>query len=348
MKTQLLFLFMAVSAYCFSQSTSTVSGKINNPTGEKVYLRYYEKVDGKWTTSYHDSCVLDNGIFKLSAQLDSLTYIELFDGNEMAFIYLAPNENLKVSFNTLFFDETIIYSGDGSNRNNLMKNIFMIEEALNIDKYMAMYRPLKDQDMDTTQLFKYIGKLDSTIVGFIENEKTSYPELEKVLDAKIASYAKNMDRLRNNLRKKAKKERLAIEVKGKAFMTVNGVNLEGKKVSLSDYYGQIMVLDFWATWCGPCKVQFPDQHVLEEKYKGKVTFMSVGVWCKEDEWRAFAKEEGFENNIFLDKEEADKLQEPYMLTSIPRYMILDAEGKIVDFNAGRPSSGLSGQLDELL
>ena len=56
-------------------------------------------------------------------------------------------------------------------------------------------------------------------------------------------------------------------------------NLEGKTVQLSDYIGNLVVLDFWATWCGPCKASFPKMQEIVTKYKDKnVVFLFVDTW----------------------------------------------------------------------
>ena len=87
---------------------------------------------------------------------------------------------------------------------------------------------------------------------------------------------------------------------------------------------------------------------IEKEFHGKVDFLSVGVWCKENDWREMAPTFGFDLNLFLEKEEADKLRDTYALRFIPRYMILDAEGKILSVSASRPSTNLREQLNGLL
>ena len=56
-------------------------------------------------------------------------------------------------------------------------------------------------------------------------------------------------------------------LKYKKAIDFSGVNLNGDSISLSDFKGKIIVVDFWATWCVPCKEEFPTYKKLEEKYK---------------------------------------------------------------------------------
>ena len=116
------------------------------------------------------------------------------------------------------------------------------------------------------------------------------------------------------------------------------MNLEGKTAKLSDFKGKLTVLDFWATWCGPCRAEFPAYKKLEEKYGEEINFVSVGVFCKEEEWKKMASKEGFKNNIFLSKEVQDQIKE-LRVDFIPRYIVLDENHKIIDAMAPRPSSG---------
>jgi len=54
-------------------------------------------------------------------------------------------------------------------------------------------------------------------------------------------------------------------------------DLEGQKVTMSDYEGKIIILDFWATWCGPCKMEIPSFIKLQEDYKDDVVVLGVSL-----------------------------------------------------------------------
>ena len=125
---------------------------------------------------------------------------------------------------------------------------------------------------------------------------------------------------------------------GKEAVDFTGVDLEGNEISLSDFKGKITVVDFWATWCGPCKAEFPAYKELEEKYGEEINFVSVGVFCSEDDWREMATDEGFMHNIFLSKEAAQQIA-PYEVNSIPRYLVINENFELIDADAPRPSSG---------
>lgn len=119
---------------------------------------------------------------------------------------------------------------------------------------------------------------------------------------------------------------------------IKGTDLDGNEVALSEYKGQTIVLDFWATWCGPCKAEMPALHELEEEYGEEIAFVSVGVFCKEKDWVKMAKEFDLKRNLFLGEDDMEQI-EHYKVSFIPRYMVIDKDFKIIDADAPRPSSG---------
>lgn len=348
MKTLSLAFLLLTLSLGFTQEMASLSGEVLNPIGEKVYLRNFVQKDGRWAPNYFDSCQLNNGKFTLNAKLDSLTAVQFWDGNEVAFLYMKPGENLTMSVNTKYFDETLRFNGDGADRNQMWQQIFMIAELMQQKNSMAIFAYQKQDEKDTTELFAKVDQMDSTFIDFLKDQQSRFPDSKTYLENKIKSTSMSSERLKNSIRKGIKMEVLKEELKGQLFIDFAGVSLDGKDSKLSDYYGDIIVLDFWATWCGPCKAQFPDMHKLEKQYEGKVTFLSVAVSCKKKDWKKMAKEEGFKYNIYLEKEEFKKLSEAYIIATIPRYIILDAQGNIINLTAARPSGELSTQLDDLL
>lgn len=120
-------------------------------------------------------------------------------------------------------------------------------------------------------------------------------------------------------------------------------DVNGKQVALSDFKGKVVYVDVWATWCGPCKGEIPHLIKLEEAYHDNpnIVFMSVSVDKSKDidKWKQMLKDKGMGGVQLFAGDRSDEIMKPYKITGIPRFMLFDKEGKVVNADAPRPSSG---------
>ena len=108
---------------------------------------------------------------------------------------------------------------------------------------------------------------------------------------------------------------------------------KGASVKLSDYKGQVVLLDFWATWCGGCKVEIPWYVEFQNKYKGSGLSV-IGVSMDDDGWKSVKP--------FLEKQPVNypvvignpDLAKRYMVDAMPMTLLIDREGKIADSHVG--------------
>ncbi|MDE6227917.1 MAG: redoxin domain-containing protein [Muribaculaceae bacterium] len=110
-------------------------------------------------------------------------------------------------------------------------------------------------------------------------------------------------------------------------------DLEGKKVSLSDFRGKWVVLDFWGSWCGWCVKGFPALKEAYEKYGDKIVV--IGIDCNESEadWRAGVKKHQIPwLNLYNGNDRA--LYEAYGIEGFPTKAIINPEGHLVDLTTG--------------
>lgn len=140
------------------------------------------------------------------------------------------------------------------------------------------------------------------------------------------------------LAKLLKEGRSALEAKLKKQMinqpAVNFtlLDLDGKEVSLSDYKGKVIVVDFWATWCVPCKESFPAMQKTVDKYKEdkNVVFLFVNTWQTEADKKKnaenFIKEKKYTFHVLLDI--ANKVITDYKVSGIPTKFVIDGKGNI--------------------
>ncbi len=110
-------------------------------------------------------------------------------------------------------------------------------------------------------------------------------------------------------------------------------DLEGKPVSLSDYKGKVVFIDFWATWCPPCRASIPAVENLYEQYKDNEDFVVLGINLQEDKDTIlkFMKKQKMNYPVLLSDK---KVISNYKISSIPRFFIIDKNGEIYNKYVG--------------
>lgn len=122
----------------------------------------------------------------------------------------------------------------------------------------------------------------------------------------------------------------------------------GKEVRLSDYRGRYLYITVWATWCVPCKAELPYLDLLQKEYRNKnLQFLTVAV---DDPgsvslWRDFVHQYHYAGVHTID--ESGKFNSDYMIISIPRFILIGPDGKLISSNAPRPSGQIRQLFDTL-
>jgi thiol-disulfide isomerase/thioredoxin len=126
-------------------------------------------------------------------------------------------------------------------------------------------------------------------------------------------------------------------------------DLDGKEVALSSYKGKVVLLNFWATWCGPCKAEIPGFVELQEKYKDDLVIVGFSVDDPADKAKAFAAEYKMNYPILLGEGRED-VQESYgPIWGIPASFLISKDGKVCRKHLGiAPKSVFEKEIVALL
>ncbi|GAB2771810.1 hypothetical protein GCM10027275_13260 [Rhabdobacter roseus] len=132
---------------------------------------------------------------------------------------------------------------------------------------------------------------------------------------------------------------------GQPAPDIRGITPDGKAFSLRELRGKVVYVDVWATWCGPCVEQFLHAKKVKKQFEGNdlVAFLYVSIDQNEDEWKKYLRENPDLKGVHIiqnpEVEGTSSISKDYMVWGIPRYFLIDPQGKIVSSDAVRPSSG---------
>lgn len=180
-------------------------------------------------------------------------------------------------------------------------------------KHFLKYLLLKDQ-------LKYSGpseQVDKLITQFEE-------------ECSKGEYVEEIREMRENWRK--------LEA-GNAAPVFTYPDINGQMVALTDFIGKYVYVDVWATWCGPCRREIPHMEKLMNDYADEnIAFVAVSLDEDKDAWMEMVQNKELKGSQLYAGSWSSKIASDYMIRSIPRFLLIDPEGKIIDAKAPRPSS----------
>lgn len=205
-----------------------------------------------------------------------------------------------------------------------------IEEAKN-----EFFHNNPDSDLSGYYFANYIikGDVDETHAVLTERVKNG------LFGKEISETYKRMLKYRDARRNR---EIVVAGAPAPAF-TLKDVN--GETVSLEDFKGKYVAVDFWGTWCGPCVMGMPKMKQYSEKYADKIVFISIANNEKEEKWRSFLTENNYDWVQLLETED-DTTYADYGVSGFPTKFILDQDHNIVEKFVGEREF-FYNKLDEL-
>ena len=116
-------------------------------------------------------------------------------------------------------------------------------------------------------------------------------------------------------------------------------DIHNKNIKLSDFKGKYILVDFWATWCGPCRGELPFLGKKEEEFKNSnIVFLSISMDKNTKTWTKFVKKNKLKGIQIIAGNENKNISKHYGIKGIPQFMLLGKDGKIIEPNFVRPSN----------
>lgn len=137
---------------------------------------------------------------------------------------------------------------------------------------------------------------------------------------------------------------------GKQVPDFTFVTSDGDPAKLSDLRGNLVYVDIWATWCGPCIAEHPYWDKLMDEYKDEpVAFLTLSLDDDKEAWEKMVKDKNMKGfQWYTDDAFDSEFAQHFIVRGIPRFLLLDKEGKVIDPSADKPSGDIRAALDQHL
>lgn len=113
-------------------------------------------------------------------------------------------------------------------------------------------------------------------------------------------------------------------------------DLDDKPVALERYRGKPLIVNFWARWCGPCRVEIPELIAIRQAHKGKLEVLGIGIEDKADAAKEFARAYEMDYPVFVARDKGIPLMQALGNTKggLPFTVVIDRNGQVVQKKMG--------------
>ena len=256
-----------------------------------------------------------------------------FDG-EIFDIYLQDGFDIDMMADADNFYKTLTFTGKGAKENNFL--------LLRRNSFSDMYTSLKNV---TT-----IQQANVIMNGYVNKLKTAMDDKEIDWNFRFIM----VDWVNDDIKQATAMSNQYIEfskMKGQPSPSFSFENYKGGTTTLEDFKGKYVYITIWASYCKQCCKYLPDVKTLEDKYKGKnIAFVNISYDRWAEHWKKYLNDGNFGGtHLHKDSKEEGPFGAFYKVDNIPRFILIDPQGNVIDGNAATPDEPeLQAKLDTLL
>ena len=185
------------------------------------------------------------------------------------------------------------------------------------------------------------GDFNSTLVNY---KNKILNKLNFILDSNFINQEKQILKKEISRWKKMKISYDSMPLEGDQAIDFSYPDKDGEYIKLTSFKGNLVYVDVWATWCGPCISEIPSLKSLQQKYKDeKIVFLSVSVDTDKDAWGKMVENDQL-LGVHLWANGWNKITNDYAIFGIPRFMLFDENSNVISTDAPRPSSNTINEL----
>lgn len=360
----LFYLLIGASVMCspyhtLAQTHFTIIGKLDDTIDNRKVILTYRNDDKEYT----DSVVVSKGHFRIKGKTDEvtkaniklstgkaasekITFDELFNMDEQSFF--LTNTKIKIRGGSL---KTAMIKGGAEQREYLIyksQTVPMLDSIRSLRK--QLYASKKNGNpMHTIGMDNLLDSLETVLSDrkerFIREHSDSYVALDLLAQRSKEISTPEFEALFKQLNDNIRNTSLGMEIQkkidavkastvGKQAMDFEVEDINGDKITLTSYIGKYVLLDFWASWCMPCRAENP---ILKQAYENFSAYnfdiLSVSLDTKRALWERAIHEDGLPWKQVSDLKGAKSpIALGYGISAIPQNFLIDPTGKIIAKN----------------
>lgn len=349
----------ALLAACNSRPANQfdLTGEIDGADGQTIYIMY-QHGDSMIT----DSTVISDGTFDFIGNIDKPTAGALYLGKELmgsrtaTKVYLEPAAMTVTGLTADDFSEAeLTGSATHADMTEYNRTVNPISEQLSaLRDSLGKASSENEREAIQANMDALREAYSNASLDFIRNHPASYYSASLLRMASSSLTYEELKAIFEGLSPEvqAEAEEVAREIKaleavqpGRPAPELTGINPDGKEIKLSDLKGKVVLIDFWATWCGPCRAALPHVRKLYDKYhdKGFEVFCVGDNDSNPDEWKKVIVEEGMEdyhnilrglrtiekNGKVVDFDRSNDQSEKYAVHYLPTKYLIATDGTVI-------------------